>query len=305
MIKSLHIYSVSLCMALGLINCTDVIVVDIEEVPPQLVIDAWINNKPEAQTIRLTLTQGYFNNTFAPGVTSAEVIVADESGQLFVFEHQGEGNYVWTPAPGETIGDIGSTFFLGVEWNGTTFASQSTLNRVPEVDSIQVEFRANELGFPDGHYAQFFSRDPLGRGDTYWIKSFKNDLFLNKPFELNIAWDAGFSGGTDSDGIIFLGPIREAINRVPDPGSEDDSDDNSEVPPWMPGDEIRVEIHSITNLAFDFLEIARAQMTNGTNTIFAIPLANTRTNIITLDGDEEALGFFCVSAISSRTTIVE
>jgi len=288
-------------MALGLINCTDVIVVDIEDVPPQLVVDAWINGRSEAQTIRLTLTQGYFNNTFAPGVTSAEVIVADESGKRFEFAHQGEGNYVWTPGPGESIGDVGSTFFLGIEWNGTTFASQSTLNRVPEIDSIQVEFRTDELGSPDGHYAEFFARDPIGRGDTYWIKSFKNGEFLNKPFELNIAWDGGFSGGSDSDGIIFITPIRETINRVPDP----DTDDNSDVPPWMPGDEIRVEIHSITNLAFDFLEIARSQMTNGSNTIFAIPLANTRTNIITLEGEEEALGFFCVSAISELTAIVE
>ena len=57
--------------------------------------------------------------------------------------------------------------------------------------------------------------------------------------------------------------------------------------------------------AFDFLDIARDQMTNGANTIFTIPIANTRTNIIALDGEEEPLGFFCVSAISSLTRIIE
>ena len=301
MTRSLDISAIALCLVLGITSCTDVITVDLDVVPPQLVVDGWINNKSEPQTIRLTMSQGYFDNTFASAVTTAEIIVSEGTSEAVEFVHQGEGNYVWTPAPGETIGSIGSTFYLGIRWNGNVYTSQSTLNRVPAVDSIQVEFRTNELGFPDGHYAQFYSRDPEGRGDTYWIKSFKNGGFLNKPFELNIAWDAGFSGGSDSDGIIFISPIREAINRVPDP----DTDDSQDVPPWMPGDEIRVEIHSITNLAFDFLEIARSQMTNGSNTIFAIPLANTRTNIITRDGEEDALGFFCVSAISSLTKVVE
>lgn len=299
--KSLYIYAFAMSAIFGLTNCTDVIVVDIDEVPPQLVVDGWINNKSEAQTIRLTLSQGYFDNTFASGVSTAEILVSEGFSDPKEFVHQGDGNYVWTPAPGETIGSIGSTFYLGIKWNGNIYTSQSTLNRVANVDSIQVEFRTNELGFPDGHYAQFYSRDPVGRGDTYWIKAFKNGAFLNKPSELNIAWDAGFSGGSDSDGIIFISPIREAINRIPDP----DTEDNDDVPPWMPGDEIRVEIHSITNLAFDFLEIARSQMTNGSNTIFAIPLANTRTNILTREGEEDALGFFCVSAISDLTATVE
>ncbi len=300
MMRSIRIFCLSLYIALGFTNCTDVIIVDIEDVPPQLVVDAWINNRSEAQTIRLTMSQGYFDNTLATAVITAEVIVADDYGNLLEFIHAGDGNYVWTPTAGETIGPIGTTFYLGIEWNGSSFGSQSVLYPVPHIDSIQVEFRENELGFADGHYAQFFARDLQGRGDTYWIKSFKNGQFLNKPFELNFAWDAGFDGGADTDGLIFLPPIREAINRFPDP----DTDDNSDVPPWVPGDEVRVEIHSITNLAFDFLDIARDQMTNGANTIFTIPIANTRTNIIAL-GEEEALGFFCVSAISSLTRIIE
>ena len=212
---------------------------------------------------------------------------------------QGNGNYVWTPQPGETLGNTGTRFFLGVEWQGNTFSSTTTLGRVPPVDSIVTEYREDEFGFPDGHYAQFYARDLPGQGDTYWIKTFKNGDFLNKPFELNTAWDAAFAPGT-SDGLTFITPIRESINRVPDPDTEDDQD----VPPWVPGDTVRVEIHSISNLAFDFLRIAREQMTNGANTIFALPLANPRSNIITVEGDEEAIGFFNVASISGLEHVV-
>ena len=277
-------------VALGLFgfiaSCTDVIDIELEDVPPQLVVDAWVNNLSQPQTIRLTLSQPYFSNAFAPGVEDALVGIADDKGNIFEFTHTEGGNYVWTPANGESLGNIGTNFFLGIEWNGNVFAAASPLNRVPVIDSITSEYRVGELGFPDGDYAQFFARDFQGIGDTYWIKTYKNGEYLNKPFELNFAYDAAFAPGAETDGLIFITPIREAINRVPDP----DTEDNDETPPWAPGDSVRVEIHSINPVAFDFLRIARDQMTNGSNTIFALPLANTRTNLLTEIGTEEALG---------------
>lgn len=281
-------------------SCQDVVDIELDEVPPQLVVDAWLDNRSAPQTIRLTMSQPYFNNTFAPEVDNAVVGLADEDGNLFVFENVGDGNYTWTPAPGENLGDVGTRFVLGVEWEGNVFSSTTEMFRTPVIDSIVVEFREDEFGFPDGHYAQFYARDFVGFGDTYWIKSYKNGEFLNKPFELNFAYDAAFAPGA-TDGLIFITPIREAINRIPDPDGEDDSD----VPPWVPGDTITVEVHSISPLAFDFLRIAREQMTNGANTIFALPLANPRSNLVTVEGDQTAIGFFNVAAVSTLSQVVE
>jgi hypothetical protein len=285
---------------LGSTGCTDVVDIELEDVPPQLVVDAWLDNRSIPQTIRLTLSQPYFNNSFAPEVDNAVVGLADEDGNIFEFENQGNGDYTWTPEAGESLGNVGTTFILGIEWEGNVITSTSTMNRTPVIDSIVVEFREDEFGFPDGHYAQFYARDFTGIGDTYWIKSYKNGEFLNKPFELNFAYDAAFAPGA-TDGLIFITPIREAINRIPDPDGEDDSD----VPPWAPGDSITVEVHSISPFAFDFLRIAREQMTNGANTIFALPLANPRSNLVTVEGNEEAIGFFNVAAVSTLSKIVE
>ena len=77
------------------------------------------------------------------------------------------------------------------------------------------------------------------------------------------------------------------------------------MPPWQPGDLIRVEIHSISLEAFTFLDIARDQMVNGDNTIFAIPLANTRGNVVNQMTGERALGIFNVANVSAQEREIE
>jgi hypothetical protein len=249
----------------------------------------------------LTLSQPYFDNVFARAVSNASVFLLRDGSDTLVFADQGDGNYVWTPGPGEAIGEIGSTYKLHVGYEGEQYVGESELKRVPQIDSLDIEFRTGELGLADGHYAAVYARDLPGIGDTYWIKAYKNGAFLNKPQEINLAYDAAFDAGGDVDGIVFITPIRELINRFPDPDTEDDFD----VPPYAEGDEVHVEIHSITEEGFFFMETARDQMVNGDNTIFAIPLSNTRSNIIRQSDQKRALGFFCVSAVSEATRIVQ
>lgn len=293
-----------LSMGLALFSCEDVIDVDLEEAPDQLVVDAWLNNKSELQTITLSSSQNYFDNQFASGIEGA-VVSVERGGVVLNFEDQGKGVYTWTPAAGETIGEVGDNFNLAISLDASLdniYFASSTMNRVPIIDSIVYEFRTDELIGPDGIYAEFFARDIPGRGDTYWIKTFKNGEFLNKPAEMNITFDAGFDAGADTDGLVFLRPIRELVNRVPD---VDNPEDDGEIPPYIEGDSIFVEIHSLTNEAFTFLEIARDQMNNGANTIFAIPIANTRGNVINTQTEEFALGIFCVSAVESMGQRIE
>lgn len=271
-------------------SCEDPFDAQLEEAPPQLVVDAWLNNASEPQVIKLSLTQPYLQNTFAEGVTNAEVVVTADNGNSYLFAHTGEGEYVWIPNPGQTIGDIGDNYTLDILVDGKAYTSQSTMNDVPVIDSIFQEYRENEIFLDDGIYCQVFARDLPGLGDTYWIKTFRNDTFLNRAVEFNIAYDAAFDSGADIDGIIFITPVRELVNPVNDDGISQ---------PWLPGDEIRVEIHSITNEAFAYLEIVRDQLLNSLNGIFAEPLANPIGNIESVDNDDVVLGMFNVAAVST------
>ncbi len=282
-------------------SCEDVIEVETDPAPALLVVDAWLNNQSQPQTVRLTTSAPYFSNAFAPNVVGASVTIESSEGKTMTFVDRNDGNYVWTPEKDETMGNIGTTFGLNIEWNGERYVSATTLFPVPSIDSITQEFREDEIFGPDGIYAQFFARDLPGLGNAYWIKTYKNGLFLNKPQELNIAFDAAFDPGAELDNLIFIPPIRELVNRIPDP----DTDDDSDVAPWAPADSIRVEIHSISPQAFFFLDVARDQMTNGDNTIFAIPLANTTGNIVSATSEEEVLGMFNVAAVSSMSKQIE
>ena len=263
-----------------------------------LVVDAWINDLDQAQEIQLTRSAPYFDSALPAGVSGALVYVTDGAGERFDFKDSGsDGIYTWLPTNGSVFGQLNESYILTIELDGRTYTAVSQKNRVMPVDSIVFTFEEESLGDPEGYYGEFYARDIAGLGDTYWIKTYKNGVFLNKPEEINIAYDASFSAGSETDGIIFITPIRAGMNRVPD---SDSTDDNSDVAPWMPGDKARVEIHAITNEAFDFLEQTRTQTTLGNSGIFAEPLSNVSTNIVKeTNNGLNAVGFFNVASVRS------
>ncbi|MEZ4956912.1 MAG: DUF4249 family protein [Saprospiraceae bacterium] len=73
-------------------SCTDVIDVNTDPADPILVVDAWLNDQPTPQTIRLTQSQPYFDNSLSAGVTYAIVTVETGDGDQFSFADQGNGD---------------------------------------------------------------------------------------------------------------------------------------------------------------------------------------------------------------------
>jgi hypothetical protein len=279
-------------------SCEDVIDIQTTNAPTQIVVDAWLNNLSQQQEIKLSYSQPYFDSSFAKPILEASIEIRSEQGNTFVFKETGSGHYTWQPGVGQNLGEIGDIFELSITLADQNILGTSIIHPVPEIDSISQEFRENDLRGPDGIYTQFFARDLQGLGNTYWIKSYKNDLYLNKPDEINLAFDAGFDGGSQLDGIIFIPPIRELTNPVPDAFPADEA-------PYKAGDQLRVEIHSLTIEAFEFMSSVRDQILNGSNTIFASPIANSKGNLTTNKSDTEVLGVFCISAVASAELIIK
>lgn len=288
-----------LCLGtLFLVSCEDVIDVDVDFEEAQLVVDAWLDNLDREQTVRLTLSQDYFENQFAKGVTDATVTITRNDEEVLEFENRGNGDYVWTPNGG-SIGNIGDSYLLTIEWKGDVYVGNSVLNRVPPIDSIVLEFIEDNFGIEDGIYAELFVTDLVGAGDTYWARTWKNDTLLNKPDELNIVYDATFGAGTNLDGVTWIPPLRSAIN----PTADSDRDDETFQIPYLPGDKIYCEVYSISNEAFRFLQIAEEQMTN--EGLFAVPIANTNNNVSRVSDNKGVIGFFNVGAVSTMEVVVD
>lgn len=306
-------YFLFLITILLLTSCEDIIDLELEQNDSQLVVDAWLNDQPGPQVIKLRRTINYLDNSFTPEVTGASITVADINvsdstiNQIYVFEDEdNDGDYVWTPSsPDERMIQEGKDYGLLIDLEGDQYVSLSKANRTIPIDSIGYEFREDEIGQPDGIYAQIYAKDAVGEGDVYWIKTYKNGTFLNKGQEMNLAYDGAFGPGSNSDGILFITPIRFGINRVPDSG--DGAIDDMDVPPYKVGDNIRVEIHSLTPEAFIHLIQARTQITQGDNGLFATPINNIPTNIFSENDDakEIPIGFFCVSKVSSAERTIE
>lgn len=282
---------------LALTSCEDEISPALEPADPILVVDAWLNNKPETQHIRLMVTQSYFDNTTPPPVSGATIAVSDDEGKVYNFsESATQGDYIWTPVSGESFGSIGRKYKLSINVNGEEYESYSSMGRVPVIDSLTLTFEEENAFQLDSYIAEFWSTESPGPNDTYWIKAWKNGVLLNKPNEINLAYDAGFSAGGNFDGVTFITPKRRGINSF-----ETDDNTGKALSPYEPGDSVHVEIHSITLQAFNFMNevIIQTDRPGGFSELFATPLSNVSTNIVNVtDKNKQVLGFFNTAAVS-------
>jgi len=281
-----------------LMSCETIINPELEKTEPVLVVDAWLNSQPKSQNIKLMQTQPYFDNGLPPGVSSATVSVKNETdSRIFIFNEEATtGNYSWTPSSAtDSLGKTGDVFTLTITSGSDTYTANSVLGRVPSIDSITFTFEPASGFLPDYYYAEFWANEPIGSGDAYWIKAWRNDTLLAKPSEMNIAYDAGFTESGNIDGVTFIAPIRQGISPF------DTDDDGQLISPYKVGDSVYVEIHSLSKAAFNFLFEVQIQTDRpgGFAELFAAPLANVHTNITnTNPSGKKAVGFFNIGMIS-------
>jgi hypothetical protein len=293
------IYSISLvAIIISFMACEDVVNPTLEKADPMYVVDAWITNAPGPQTIFLTRSQPYFENILPPGVSGATVTIEDSNGKVYTFTPGTEvGRYVWSPAGNEVFGEIGLDYTLTIAINGETLRSNTSMGRVPPIDSITFNKQASNGIIDDLYFAEFWAKDPEEVGDKYWIRTRKNGKFLNKPSDINIAYDAAFKGSEVFSGVIFIQPIRTNIN----PFDEDENGDFKS--PYDLGDSLHVELYSISEEAYDFLTEVQIQTDRpgGFGELFSTPLGNVSSNIenVTATGTKtKVVGFFNVGASS-------
>jgi hypothetical protein len=263
-----------------------------------LVVEANLTNQNTPQQIILSRSQDYFDQSNAPKLTGAEVIVSDTLGNKFIFTEKVplSGKYLWEPSEqNPKLGNSGTTFTLQVKWQSETLTAKAKMNRVPPIDSILYQFdeaiggQTRDDNPKFGYDAQFYARDIRGVGDCYRVKTFRNGKLFNDPSNLIITYDAGFQKGSMTDGFMFILPIRRSISPQL----------------YLEKDTIRVELWSISEDQFNFFSQARQELNNAG--LFSRPAANITTNIKNSNPTSklQGTGWFGVSAVSVAETVVD
>jgi len=290
LVRSITVWLTALTLLPALVACEDPIKIKLDTGPSQLAVDAWLTNDTTTQVVRLTRTTGYFDASLPPAATGATVTVTDDRGAVYSFvDAKSDGNYQWKSATGDTFGRIGRTYTLAIQYEGQQYQALSEMRRVTPIDSLIFrKEKLNPVSTEEGYQAEFYATDIPNGTDYYWIRAYRNGERLNGISDITVSYDGSFNASGGTDGLAFIQPLRRSVN----PDSLYDLNDV-----------VKVELLSITPDAFSFFQQLSTQVNNGG--LFATPPANVPTNVMNVNPKgPQAVGYFGVSAISSRTATV-
>jgi hypothetical protein len=275
-------------------SCEDVVQVELDAGSKLYVIDAFITDQNQPQTIVITQSDNYFSNQQAPVVSGAQVLLTDKTNNAqYTFTYSGNGRYVYDAGTLPPIGAVNHVFELNVKVDGFNYTAMATQKRTAVIDSISAIFNDGTGGFGDAvpfYNCFLWARDKVDQNaDYYWIKTFRNDTLFGSPSDLNTSIDG-------TNGEVF-DPNADTLDFTP-PGIF--LGFNS----YQKNDVCKVEIHSISRECYNFLNQAVAQIQNGG--LFATTPENVRTNIVTPSGVPiKAIGWFNMASVVSKSKVVQ
>lgn len=282
--KNIKFYFQLLAILVAFSSCDDVIDLDLKDGKIQLVIDGQLdNNAAKPDTILLKWTANYFANKPLPAATGATVKVTSNDGATYVFAETAEGSGKYVNQ--QFVGEIGKTYTVNVtrvQGNGyenETFSATSLLKRVPPIDSLKVNYRAENTGIYDkGYYIKYFGPEFEGSGDYYRFKMYVNGKLRNQPSDLAFTSDQFVDGNYINDIELSSEPCDE-------------------------GDTVVIETLSLTEDTYKFYIELQNQMQNGG--LFSPPFSNVRTNVVNNNAasDKTAVGYFRCVGLSSASVI--
>lgn len=282
--KNIFLTSLVVFSVLFFASCEKEITIDIENGENQLIIDAFLNDKLQKQVIQLSQTKPFFGNTLPIFIDNAVVKLEDSEGNVYNFTYENEGKYVWNPTT-EALIIGGRTYDLTVEYNGQTYTAQSYANFVPQIDSINYQKVGSPFGGDSSYIAEMVVVDLPGQPDYYWVKTTINDTLQNTSDDLVLSVDGAFNEQSNNDGRPFIVPIAANFGL-----SENDV--------------IIKEVWSINpETRRFFTELQNQSIEGALGALFATPIANVRTNIVSTSSNPKlkAIGWFSVSLTSVAT----
>lgn len=253
------------------------------ELPDQrsvVVIEGWITDENKQHQVKLSRTVAFQSPEPETLITDAQVWIENQLGEKEFLTYSSIG-YYQTP----TIqGVAGNDYRLWVVLDGSDsiVSTFERLNPVPVIESISFDsfIRQDPVTGEDVdvYFPIVLSRDPGAEVNFYRYKGYRNGEFLKSPEELELVSDQFINGQA----------LNHNISRFE----------------YELGDEITVELHSLSNEAYNFLQLLKQQTTSLGSSSGTSP-ASLEGNLTYLHDDDLVLGYFGASAVSENSRIIE
>lgn len=250
---------------LFLYSCEKVIDIDLNNAPPQVVIEANITNEPGPYKVTVTQSVPFSNDNVYPPVTGAIVKITDNTaGVSNILTEASPGVYL----TGSIEGVEGRNYSLEVQANGKTYTSNSTMPANVLLDSVNFytnTFFGITITNPVPNY-----QDPSGRENYYLFKQTIN----SKPLKGLFVFDDRLS-----DGRYISTQLFNDSNYI-------EQSDTAEVEMWC------IE----KNIFNYFTQIIEAQGRGNSG-----PVANPSNPVSNISGG--ALGYFSAHTVQRRKSV--
>jgi len=263
-----------------LASCTERIDIELNDSYTRLVIDGAITTDTMAHTVRLSTTSSYYYNLPAPPVSGARVSITDGEVTYNLYE---DSAGVYRTAS-SVYGVDGHTYTLNIELASpvggfTDYAASSTINHVPDLDSISLQFHDDWSEEGIWEIKCYVLEPPTV--DFYRFLVSKNVQLLTDTLNEWLITDDKFFNGNYTNGL----PVGYL-----DQGSPDEA--------VVAGDTVEVEVNNIGKEYFDFITTAQIELF-GSNPLFSGPPANIVGNI-----NNGGFGFFSAYSVTRSKAIV-
>lgn len=247
----------------------DEIPLDLNEGKNQrLVVDAWITDLDEPQSVFLTLTTAYLKQEEPEVVTDAEVILASDTEE-YKLPHLSKGEYR-LPVTWKAV--EGVEYTLTVRYDKEVYEATSLMRPKPLVQNIRTMSYEDEID-SSGFELFFDLKDHPGEGDGYFGREFYEQDRYNM-----IVDEAGWISDDFIDGLLISDLSLGTV--------------------YLEGEEFVLEVHSVGKAAADYftnLDLVRYR-----EGLFDPPPHNIETNL-----SNGAVGFFVTSAVYQHRVISE
>ena len=203
---------------LGFASCTKVVDIDINSSNPQYVIEGEVTDGG-VQTVHITRSVNYSEESKYPAVTNATVIISDGADNTDTLEQVTPGHY----ETNRIHGTPGHTYTLRVIVDGQEFLSSSIMPQPVGLDSLSLIADSScgeDIKTPVATF-----QDPSGMRNFYYFIVYKNGVRSKTLF---------LDNDLVNDGQLVNTSLRDF-----------DAEYNS-------GDDVRVEMQCVSQTMFDY-----------------------------------------------------